>query len=488
MKSHRMYVDGQWLEAVSGRASELPNPATEEPVARVPDAGREDMRAAILAARRAFDKGPWPRTTPAERARVLERFADALERRKEEFRRVLVAAHAAEFMTHPIQLDTPVALLRNYAELARRFPFEETLPVREAPSPLGGTAVVSSLVKRQPAGVCGLIPTWNFPLFVTVQKIGPALATGCTFVIKPSPFGPLVDLMLAEIAEECEIPPGVFNVVCGESPELGMELSESPLVDKISFTGAVATGKRIMESCARTLKRVHLELGGKSAMIVLDDWDLDAAGPIAAAPTYFHAGQGCAITTRVLVSRGRHDALVERMAGFVRNVVKVGDPADPSVLCGPLIRAERRAAVLDYIESGREQGAELVSGGGRPEGLARGWFVEPTIFARVKNDMRIAREEIFGPVVSVIPFEDEEDAVRIANDSSMGLSGGILTHDTARALALARRLRTGTVMVNGANDIVHTPFGGFKESGIGRESGVFGLHEFSEIQAITWRS
>jgi acyl-CoA reductase-like NAD-dependent aldehyde dehydrogenase len=419
---------------------------------------------------------------------VLERFADAVERRKEEFRQLLVSAHGAEAITLGIQLETPIAMLRNFAELGRSFAFEETLPARILPGPMGGAQVVCSQVVRHPAGVCGLIPTWNFPLFVTAQKIGAALATGCTFVIKPSPFGPLVDLLLAEIAEECEIPPGVFNVVCGESPELGVELCESPLVDKLSFTGAVSTGRRIMETCARTLKRVHLELGGKSALIVLDDFPLDAAGPVAASPTFFHAGQGCAITTRVLVSRARHDALVEKMAGFVRAAVKVGDPADPSVFCGPVIREERRRGILELIASGREQGADLVVGGGRPAHLSKGYFVEPTIFANVKNDIRIAREEIFGPVVSVIPFEDESDAIRIANDSGFGLSGGFLTQDTAKALALAKRIRTGTVMINGGNDIVHTPFGGFKDSGLGREGDRWGLEEFTEIQAITWRS
>jgi len=488
VKTWRMFVDGQWVEASGGRTHRIPNPATEEEIAEVPDAGREDVRAAIAAARRAFDEGPWPRTSPRDRARVLDRMADGLERRKDEFRDVLVRAHACEQITLGINLDAPIDLLRQYAELARTFPFEETLPARVLPAPAGGTQVVTSQVVRHPAGVCGLIPTWNFPLFVTAQKIGPALATGCTFVIKPSPFGPIVDLMLAELAEEAEVPPGVFNVVCGESPELGMELTESPAVDKISFTGAVATGKRIMQACAGTLKRVHLELGGKSALIVLDDWDLDAAAPVAASPSFFHAGQGCAMTTRVLIDRDRHDALVERMRNFVENVVRVGDPADPSTFCGPLIRPERRDAVLDYIASGREQGAELVTGGGRPADLERGWFVEPTIFAHVKNDMRIAREEIFGPVVSVIPYEDDDDAVRIANDSSMGLAGGVLSGDTARALALAKRVRTGMMMVNGANDVSQTPFGGFKESGIGRESGVWGMHEYTELQAVSWKA
>jgi acyl-CoA reductase-like NAD-dependent aldehyde dehydrogenase len=481
----RMYIDGKWVDAESGATYELPNPATEETVGACPDAGRADMRRAIAAARRAFDEGPWPRTTPRERAAVLERLADGMERRKEEFRQLLVAAHAAEFMTHPIQLDTAIEQIRGYAELATRFCYEEMLPPTTATTAVG-PKLVTSMAYRQPVGVCALIPTWNFPLYVTVQKIGPALATGCTMVTKPSPWGPLVDLLLAEVIEECDLPAGVYNVVSGQSPELGIELCESPLVDKVSFTGSVETGKRVMASAAATLKRVHLELGGKSAQIILDDFDLDAAAPGAASPTFFHAGQGCAITTRVLVQRSRHDELVEKMASFVSGFVKPGDPADPSVMLGPVIREERRVAIEAYVASGREEGADLVTGGGRPADLPRGYFLEPTIFANVRNDMRIAREEIFGPVVSVIPFDDEDDAVRIANDSSYGLYGGISTNDAARGLELAKRIRTGGVSVNGATNLLHAPFGGFKESGIGREGGLYGMREFTEIQMLAW--
>ena len=486
-RAYRMYIDGKWVDAASGATYALPNPATEETVGIAPDAGREDMQRAIAAARKAFDEGPWPRSTKQERSRILTQIADGIEQRKEQFRELLIAAHAAEYLTHPVQLETPIELLRNYADLALRFEFEELLPVQSAQTPMG-PMLISSMAYRQPVGVCGMIPTWNFPLFVSVQKLGPAIATGCSMVYKPSPFGPLVDLLLAEVVEQSDLPPGVYNVVTGQSAELGMELSESPYIDKISFTGSVSTGKRVMEAASRTLKRVHLELGGKSAMIVLDDADLGIGAPTAASPTYFHAGQGCAMTTRVLVSRERHDALVEGMSGFVKKFVKVGDPADPKTILGPVIREERRQSIERYIESGQEQGAELCCGGGRPSHLSKGYFLEPTIFANVRNDMRIAQEEIFGPVVCVIPFDDEEQAIRIANDSSYGLYGGILTNDTRKALAMAKRLRTGGVMINNANNIVHTPFGGFKESGIGREGGIFGLREYTEVQAITWRA
>lgn len=485
MKTWKMYVDGKWLEARDARTYTLPNPATEEPVGNAADAEVADLELALAAARRAFDEGPWPRTPIAERVAVLHRIADGIERRKGAFRDVLVAAHGAEFVTHPHQLDSPIQLIRNYAELASRFPFEEPMPMVEQAIPTGAN-LVSTLLVRQPVGVCALIPTWNFPLWVTAQKLAPALAAGCTMVVKPSPWGPLIDLMIAEVAEEAGVPPGVLNVISGQSPELGPALVEDPRIDMVSFTGSNATGKRVMGSVAKNMTRVHLELGGKSALIVLDDYDLDAAVPSAASPAFFHAGQGCAMTTRVLVSRSRHDELVAKMVSFVENIVKIGDPADPNVMLGPVIRPERRAAIEAYIASGREQGAELATGGGRPAHLDRGWFVEPTIFGNVRNDMRIAREEIFGPVVSVIPFDDEEEAVRIANDSDYGLFGGILSNDKRRAIGMARRIRTGGVSINGATNTFHKPSGGFKDSGIGRENGRFGLEEYTELQVVMW--
>jgi aldehyde dehydrogenase (NAD+) len=341
------------------------------------------------------------------------------------------------------------------------------------------------MTHRQPVGVCGLIPTWNFPLYVSVQKIGPAIATGCSMVMKPSPWGPLVDLLVAEVLEGCDLPPGVFNVVTGQGPELGALLAESPQVDMISFTGSHVVGKKIMQAGAATLKRLHLELGGKSALIFLDDASFESAGPIAASASYFHAGQGCAIFSRVLVPRARHDEVVEKMKSFVEGVVKIGDPSDPSVLLGPVIRSERRTAIEGHIEAGRREGAELVTGGKRPAHLKKGYFLEPTIFANVRNDTRIAREEIFGPVVSVLPYDDEADAVRIANDSELGLSGAIMTRDTAKAIAMAKQIRTGGVSVNAANN-PFAPFGGFKDSGLGREGMEAGMETYTELQTIAW--
>ncbi|TMB59384.1 MAG: aldehyde dehydrogenase family protein, partial [Deltaproteobacteria bacterium] len=445
--SRKMFVDNEWVAASNGATYAVPNPATEEPVGAAPEATVEDMRRAIAAARRAFDEGPWPRSSRQERARVITAIADGMERRKEELRQMLIAEAGATYLTHDIQLEQPIRLLRNYADLALTFDFEEPLPVRVTDGPLG-TFVCSSIVHRQPAGVCGLIPTWNFPLFVTVQKLGPALATGCTMVFKPSPYGPLVNLMLAEIVADADLPPGVVNFVTGQSNAIAETLVTDPRIDKVSFTGSVATGKKIMAAAAATLKRVHLELGGKSVAIFLDTDDLDSIAPQAASPTFFHAGQGCAMTTRILVPREAHDHLVQKMVDFVRGMVKVGDPADPSTFLGPVIRDERRQKIEEYIESGKRDGAVLAHGGGRPKELPRGYFLEPTIFCGVANHIRIAQEEIFGPVVAVLPFRDPDEAIRIANDSTYGLGGMIFSRDTARAIELGKRIRTGAVWIN----------------------------------------
>jgi len=484
MPLDRIFVDGQWREARGGLYP-VPNPATEEVFAFAPNATLEDLHDAVRAARRAFDEGPWRRTTPKDRARIIENLHAGLTRRKEELRELLVRAAGAEYVTHPIQLDTALDLLASYADLALRFPFEEMLPPVVSVG-AAGPQVNHAMAVYQPVGVCGLIPTWNFPLYVTVQKVGPALAAGCTMVIKPSPYVPFIDLLLAEELAACDLPPGVCNVVTGESPALGAALVESPLVDKISYTGSAATGKKILAQAAPTLKRVHLELGGKSAAIFLPDANLDASFLYAATPAFFHAGQGCAMCTRVLVPRSQQDALAERLQGFLQAMVRIGDPADPSVTLGPVIRAERRAQIESLIASGLAEGARLLTGGGRPAHLERGYFLEPTVFCDVRNDMRIAREEIFGPVLSLLPYDDLEEAIRIANDSPYGLGGAVYSADRAKAIEVAKRIRTGQMNINGAVNLLHTPFGGFKESGIGREGGRWGLQEYCEVQAIAW--
>ncbi len=483
--TYKNYIDGSWVAASSGKAYGVINPATEETVGHVANSSRDDMRRAIQAARRAFDEGPWSRMRPHDRSRIIRQIADGMAKRKEEIRKVLVEEAGAEYATHSVNLENPIEYMYDYADRAVKYEFERMLPSDVMHLPVGPARLVNHMVYHAPVGVCGLIPTWNFPLFVTIQKVGPALATGCTMVVKPSPYAPIINLLLAQIVQETDLPAGVFNVVCGEGPEISQELTESALIDKVSFTGSVATGKKIMEAASRTLKRVHLELGGKSPNILLDDINFDMVAPGVASPTYFHAGQGCVMNTRVLVPKKSHDALVAKMAGFVKTV-KIGNPADPQVLLGPLIREERRLKVEEYIASGKEQGAELAAGGGRPPGLERGFFLQPTIFANVRNEMRIAQEEIFGPVLSVIPYKDEEEALRIANDTRYGLGATILTGNVPKAMEMAKRLRAGTVTINMGGPPRHTPFGGFKESGIGREGGMYGLDEYTEIMAIQW--
>lgn len=485
MNHDRIYVDGQWQTAGNGTFP-LWNPATEEVAAEAPNASPQDLDRAIAAARSAFDSGPWRRTTPRDRAKVLWQLVERLHRRKEDIRSILVSTGGAAWITHPIQLDTPLELLAQYAEWAEKFSFQEMLPPVASVGP-NGNQLNHAMAVYQPVGVCGLIPTWNFPLYVSVQKIGPAIATGCTMVVKPSPFAPLIDLLIAQELEQCDLPRGVFNVVTGESPDLGARLVESPLVDKVSYTGSVATGKQIMASAARTLKRLHLELGGKSAAIFLPDADLDAYAMYALTPAFFHAGQGCAMCTRVLVPRQRQEALLERLQTYLQAMVRVGDPADPNVTMGPVIRAERRAQIEEYIESAHREGAKLLTGGKRPTHLPKGYFLEPTIFSEVTNEMRIAREEIFGPVLAVLAYDEVDDAIRIANDSEYGLGGAIYSADVPKAIELAKQIRTGTLNINGAVNLLHTPFGGFKRSGIGREGSKWGLMEYCEVQAVAWR-
>ena len=484
-QARNMYIDGDWVQASNGATYEVPNPATEKPVGSAPDATVEDMDRAIAAARTAFDDGPWRKTTPEDRARAIEKIADAMERRKEEMRALLIAEAATTHLTHGAQVDAPIGHMHHWAELARTFDFVEPLPPRTGMGPLG-PQLNNAIAYRQPVGVCGMIPTWNFPVYVTMQKLGPALATGCTSVFKPSPWGPLINLFLAELIEEADLPPGVVNFVTGQSVEIAAMLSADPRIDKISFTGSVATGRKIIEASAGNLKRVHLELGGKSVAIFLEP-DNEMAHMTACGPAFFHSGQGCAMSTRVLVPKAAQDGFVERMAGFV-STIPIGDPADPGVMMGPVIREERRQKILEYIESGKREGATLATGGGIPADHPTGYFLQPTIFCNVDNKSRIAQEEIFGPVVSVVPFEDEDDAIRIANDSSYGLGGSIYTSDTGKAVEMAKRIRTGVMWINNGINQTDAPFGGFKQSGIGREGGRWGMEEYTEVQQIAWRS
>lgn len=476
----RMLIDGELTEAASGRTFDNVNPATEEVLGPVADASIDDMRSAIDAARRAFDGSRWT-TDRALRKRCLLQLQEALESEREEFRAELVAEAGCPISsTYAPQLDGVLEdTLQWAAEAIDAFAWERDLPI--------GTAFGSSSwrkVVKVPVGVVGAIIPWNFPFLLTIEKIATALATGNTVILKPAPDTPWYATRIGRlVAEKTDIPPGVFNVVTSSDHAVGEELVVNPRVDMISFTGSTATGRRIMERGAKTLKRLFLELGGKSAHIVLEDADFETTMP-SASMICFHAGQVCAAYSRWLVPRSRYDEAIEVMTpGF--KAIKYGDPTNFETIQGPQISAKQRDRVLGYIEKGVAEGARLVTGGGRPPDLEKGWYVEPTLFADVDNAMTIAREEIFGPVLVVIPFEDDDDAVRIANDSEYGLAGAVTSGSEERAVAVAARLRTGTVSVNGGVFYgPDAPYGGFKASGIGRQNGLEGFEQHLETQSI----
>jgi aldehyde dehydrogenase (NAD+) len=475
----RLLIDGELVTAADGGTYANVNPATEERLGTVSDATVTDGARAIAAARRAFDTTDWSLDREFRR-HCLGQLQAALEKDRESLRRELVAEVGAPLLTtYGPQLDLPLAdALAFPMQTIDDFPWERELAATKA---VGGAR---RLVVKEPVGVVGAIVPWNFPLEITLHKLAQALATGNTVVVKPAPDTPWSGTHLGRlIAEDTDIPAGVVNVLTSQSHERGQQLVVDPRVDLISFTGSTATGRRIMELGGATLKRLFLELGGKSATVVLDDADFAAVLP-SASFVCMHSGQGCAMPTRLLLPRSRYEEglaiVVESFAG-----VTVGDPNDPAVLAGPLINATQRDRVLAYVQSGIDQGARLVCGGGRPAGLDRGYYVEPTIFADVDNAMRIAQEEIFGPVLVVIPFDDDDDAVAIANDSIYGLSGSVSSASEERALRVARRIRTGTMSVNGGSwYAADSPFGGYKASGIGRQGGTEGFEQYLETKTI----
>jgi aldehyde dehydrogenase (NAD+) len=476
----QMLIGGDWSGALDGREYATVNPATEQQLALSPHASREDMRRAIDAARRAFDEGPWPRMPLRERSRIIRQIADAMAAQNDALSAIVIAETGIAGNLGSQALA--IAMMYDYADHAMTFPFSETI----APAEMNGR-LLSSHIMRQPAGVCGLLPTWNLPIAIAVRKLGPALASGCTMVMKAPPQTPLALLKLAEIIAECDLPPGAFNLVTGDGIEASEELVASEKVDLISFTGGLESGRKIMAAAAGTLKRVTLELGGKSANIVLDGVDLDQVASMESVQACINAGQTCSMLSRVLVPRAKADTLVEKMADTVRKQ-KIGDPTDPAVTVGPLIREERRTVVEHYVKSGVAEGATLVVGGSRPANLHRGYFYEPTIFADVRNEMKIAQEEIFGPVMSVIPYNTVEEAIRLANDSPFGLQANVACSRVADGLAVARQIRCGAVSINGAMDGLYAPRGGFKLSGIGRECGKWALDDYLEYQTLTWAS
>jgi acyl-CoA reductase-like NAD-dependent aldehyde dehydrogenase len=482
---HDVFLGGEWVRA-SGEPEPVLNPATEEVIALAPVCGPAEVDIAVAAAREAFDKGPWPRLTAYERASKLHDLHAVLMARREEIERLLVAEAGSTFDNLTAQFDFPMALAMDALDEGGREP-HQPLPIGTVPSVAGGRSFVGGIVRREPAGVVAAITAYNFPFHLNVQKIFPALVMGNTVVLKPSLYTPFTALLIAEAAAEVGLPRGVLNVVIG-GKDVGEMLTADPRIDLISFTGSDATGSAIMAHAAPTLKRLHMELGGKSALIVRADADLEGA-VTQALGALNHAGQGCAATTRHLVHNKIRKRYVEMMASACR-AVRVGDPVDPSVTMGPLIRATARTRVEEHVEEALRAGARLVTGGGRPPGLRKGFFYEPTLFDDVDNASRLAQQEVFGPVLAVIGFDTDAEAVELANQSVYGLSGCIWSRDLAAAFDMAAALRTGGVAINGGGTPAGapiSPFGGYKRSGIGREWGVEGLNAFSELKSISFR-
>ncbi|HEX3841564.1 MAG TPA: aldehyde dehydrogenase family protein [Acidimicrobiales bacterium] len=478
----RLLIDGKLVDAEAGATYPNVNPATEEVIGHVADASASDTDTAIEAARRAFDTTTWS-TDRQLRRHCLYQLQAALESERELFRTELISEVGTPLlMTYGPQLDMPLTDAVTYpADAIADFPWErELVPVGE------GAATSRRVVVKEAAGVVGAIVPWNFPLEISLHKLAQALATGNSVVLKAAPDTPWNATHLGRlIAEQTDIPPGVVNVITSSSHQRGQQLVTDPRVDLISFTGSTTTGRRIMELGAPTLKRLFLELGGKSANIVLDDADFVTA-LAGAIFVCINAGQGCALPTRILLPRSRYDEGVDIVAENFKSV-KYGDPTDPEVLAGPVINEKQRDRVMGYIDKGVAEGARLVQGGKRPGHLKRGYYVEPTLFADVENSMTIAQEEIFGPVLVLVAYDDDDDAVRIANDSIYGLSGVVNSGSLERGLAVARRIRTGTIGVNGGNwYAADSPFGGYKASGIGRQGGIEGFEQYLETKTIAY--
>ena len=470
-----LYIGGTWVASADQRRLPVENPATEQIIGYVPDGSAADMAKAVEAARAAFDEGPWPRMDPGERADMLLALADGLERRSAELASLITAETGLPIsLVSLVHTRGPVRALRRSAELAKATAFERAQR----------GAIFPFRVRQVPVGVVGAIVPWNIPMLAAGAKLGPALAAGCTTVLKPSPETPLSAFLLADAADEIGLPPGVFNLVPADR-DAGAALVAHPGIDKITFTGSTAAGKAIAQVCARAVKRYSLELGGNAAAVILDDAPLEqAADSVVGMSLANNNGEACIVQGRVLVPRARAGEFVEAIVAAAKKIV-VGDPTDPATRLGPMVSRTHRDRVLGYVELGRREGARLVHGGGRPAGLDRGWYVEPTVFADAHNGMRVVREEIFGPVVTVIPYDSLDEAVAIANDTEYGLSGSVWSADLARSAEIASRIRAGTMFLNGAFMLdVDAPFGGFKESGVGREGGPDALGEFLEPQVM----
>jgi betaine-aldehyde dehydrogenase len=470
----QFFIGGAWVDSAATGTIDVIGASTEEVIGRVPDGAPADIDRAVAAAREAFDRGPWSTMSPAARAGYLTALSQALQARADDLTQTITAENGSPIMLcSMLQLFPATMTLDYYATLATETVYEE-----RRDGMLGGI-----VVQRVPVGVVAAIVPWNVPLYTAALKLGPALAAGCTVVLKPSPETALDSYLLADAIEEIGLPPGVVNVVVADRTT-SEYLVTHPGVDKVAFTGSTAAGRKIAAACGELLRPVTLELGGKSAAIVLDDADAaQVAESLLPMGSMMFSGQACIAQTRILAPRGRYDEVVEALVEKVKTL-PVGDPFDPTTVFGPLVASRQRDRVESYIAIGQEEGAKVAVGGGRPANLSKGWYVEPTVLTNVDNGMRVAREEIFGPVAVVIPYDDTEEAIRLANDSDYGLGGGVYSADTDRALDVARQIRTGTITLNGIALETCAPFGGVKQSGLGRELGPEGLAAYFQLKSI----
>ncbi|MEY2569528.1 MAG: aldehyde dehydrogenase [Actinomycetota bacterium] len=465
----KLYIDGAWVPSTGSGSIEVVNSATEDVIGTIPEGTAEDVDKAAKAAKAAFPA--WSQTSREERGKYLQRITEGLGARMND-----IATLVAQEVGMPINLSMmiqaglPTVTFGSMAQIVDEFPFEDTIG--------------SSQIVREPVGVVGAITPWNYPLHQIAAKVAPALAAGCTVVLKPSEVAPLNAFILAEIIDEVGLPAGVFNLVTGVGPVVGEAIAAHPDVDMVSFTGSTRAGKRVSELAAQTVKRVSLELGGKSPNIILDDANLEQAVTDGVGKAFLNSGQTCSALTRMLVPRAKL-AEAETIAAKVAETYTPGDPFDAETRLGPLVSDAQRKRVRDYIQKGIDEGAKLVTGGAEaPDGLDKGYYVKPTVFSEVTSGMTIEQEEIFGPVLSIIPYDTEEEAVEIANDTIYGLAGGVWSGDPERAKAVAKQIRTGQVEINGGSFNPMAPFGGYKQSGHGRELGKYGLEEFLEVKAL----
>jgi aldehyde dehydrogenase (NAD+) len=469
----KLYIDGAWVEPDGTGVIDVVNATTEQVMGHIPEGSAADVDRAVAAAKAAFDG--WAATSPQDRAKYVQALSEGIGARNAEIAETVTGEVGMPiFLSQLIQAGLPQAIAGTYPAIVDEFPWEEQIG--------------NSLVVKEPVGVVGCITPWNYPLHQIIAKVAPALAAGCTVVLKPSEVAPLNAFLLAEIIDGIGLPPGVFNLVSGTGPVVGEAIAAHPDVDMVSFTGSTRAGTRVAELGAATVKRVALELGGKSANILLPDLEgdeLDKAARAAVSSAYLNSGQTCTAFTRLLVPADKHDQIVDILRDEVETTYTLGDPATGAGRLGPLISDVQRDRVRGFIQQGIDEGATLVTGGVEaPDDLPTGYFVKPTVFAGVSNDMTIAREEIFGPVLSVIPYDDVDDAVAIANDTEYGLSGGVWGGDKDAATAVARRIRTGQLEVNGGSFNPLAPFGGYKKSGNGRELGRYGLEEFLQTKSL----